>query len=207
MRGFKGEQGKRGAGALALQQHKWAGGFCTSSPAKPINCKLCLQRCHSGVPAVTRGESRVLGRLQRPPQPPGASSRQRGHELPGQVRSTLPRRGRLGPLPAGTGFGRGAQAAPGKGSLLPSSSSFSSFPGLCRQGAGKATPRPRRHPPAPPGPYLQGCRPAPARSRPAEFRGSEEGVARGRGGDGGWSSGRRGSHRARVSESKTYNKN
>ncbi|XP_032298473.1 WAS/WASL-interacting protein family member 3-like [Coturnix japonica] len=106
MRGFKGEQGKRGAGALALRQHKWAGGFCTSSPAKPINCKLRLQRCHSGAPAVTRGESRVLGRLQGPPpisrRAPAARPR-----VTGTGPQPAPRRSRLGPLPAGTGLGEG----------------------------------------------------------------------------------------------------
>lgn len=177
MRGFKGEQGKKkgGAGALALQQHKWAGGFCTSSPAKPINCKLCLQRCHSGVPAVTRGESRVLGRLQGPPSAAGRRQRAARPRVTGTgpQPATTPRPARA--AARGHGARRGAPAAPGKGSPLPSSSSSSSFPGLYRRGAGKAAPRPRRRPPAPPGPYLQGCRPAPARPRPAEFRGSEEG--------------------------------
>lgn len=50
MRRFKGKRGKGGKrweGALALKQQKRARGLCRSSSAKPINCKLFLQRCHS----------------------------------------------------------------------------------------------------------------------------------------------------------------
>lgn len=208
MRGFKGEQGKKkgGRGRWHFSSTSGQEDSARVRLPNPLTANCAYRDATAAFPQLHEGRAACSEGSKGPPQPPGAGSGQHGHELPGQVRSPLPRRGRLGPLPAGTGLGEGRRRpqekevrSPPPPPPPPSPASTAEEPAKPPRGPGAAP----RLPPA------LTCRAAgqhpPARGPPSSGA-RRKGVARGCGGDGGWSSWRRGSHRAGVSESKTYNK-